>query len=105
MPRAKKPSNRHNVDRLFDLREQIKSLQADADFLRAEIMRSGDFVGAEYMAVPKSQVQRRLDRQALELTFGKDVIEKHCKDVPVTTLNLFKKADVRRSESRSLLDD
>lgn len=98
MPRAKKASNRHPVDRLYELRETIKSLQADADFLRAEIMKSGDFVGADYMAVPKTASQRRLDRQALELAFGKNEVAACCKDVEVVTLNLFRKADIRRAE-------
>lgn len=95
MPKPKRSSNRHVVDRLFDLREQIKALQAEADMLRSDILRTGDFVGVEYMAVPKTANQRRLDRPTLEMTFGKAAIDACCKDVEVTTLNLFKKADVR----------
>lgn len=96
MPKIKNTRNRHPVDRLFDLREQIKNLQEEADGLRADIMRTQDYVGAEYMAVPKTTEQRRLDRPALELEFGKARIDALCKVIEVTTLNLFKKADVRR---------
>jgi len=96
MPKSPKARNRHPVDRLADLREQIKGLQEEADGLRSDIMRTGDYVGAEYMAVPKTATQRRLDRDALELEFGKARIDALSKVVEVTTLNLFKKADVRK---------
>lgn len=96
MPTKKVTRNRHPVDRLFDLREQIKALQEEADGLRTDIMRTADYVGAEYMAVPKTTDQRRLDRDALELEFGKARIDALCKVTTVTTLNLFKKADVRK---------
>src|SRR5262245_22022844 len=91
MPKKKVTTNRHPVDRLFDLREQIKNLQADADKLRADIMRTGDYVGVEYMAVPKTTEQNRLDRDALNLEFGKARVDACCKKTEVTTLNLFKK--------------
>jgi hypothetical protein len=96
MPTKKVTRNRHPVDRLFDLREQIKALQEEADGLRTDIMRTADYVGAEYMAVPKTSEQKRLDRPALELEFGKARIDALCKVTTVTTLNLFKKADVRK---------
>jgi len=96
MPAKKVTRNRHPVDRLFDLREQIKGLQEEADGLRTDIMRTGDYVGVDYMAVPKTTDQRRLDRDALELEFGKARIDALCKVITITTLNLFKKADVRK---------
>lgn len=102
MPKPKITRNRHPVDRLADLREQIKLMQAEADELRSDIMRTGDYVGADYMAVPKTTVRRLLDRPTLELTFGKAAVDKCCKDSEATTLNLFKKVDVRKP---GLLDD
>lgn len=94
MPTKKITRNRHPVDRLNDLREQIKSLQAEADTLKSDIMRTGDYVGADYMAVPKTTEQRRLDRPTLEMKFGKAKVDACCKTISVTTLNLFKKAEV-----------
>lgn len=103
MPKQKKPSNRHPVDRLFDLRETIKNLQAEADMLKSDIMRTGDYVGSEFMAVPKSATQQRLDRDKLNMAFGKAAVDACTKPVEVVTLNIFKKADVHAP--KGLLDD
>jgi hypothetical protein len=94
MPKSTKASNRHPVDKLFDLREQIKALQAEEKLLRDEIMSTGDTVGADYIAIAKSQTQKRLDRDLLNVTFGKPAVDACCKEIEVTTLNLFRKADI-----------
>jgi hypothetical protein len=95
MPKKKIATNRHPVDRLFALREQIKQLQEEADTLRNDIMRTGDYVGDDYLAVPKSTDRRILDREKLELTFGKKEVDACCKVSTATTLNLFKKVEVK----------
>lgn len=95
MPKKKSTTNRHPVDRLAYLREQIKSLQDEADTLRNDIMRDGDYVGAEFIAVPKTTDRNLLDREKLELRFGKREVAECCKVSTATTLNLFKKVEVK----------
>jgi len=94
MPKPKKSHNRHPVDRLSDLREQIKRLQEDEKDLRAAIIASGDFVGSEFIAILKESKQNRLDREKLNVKFGKAAVDTCCKEVEVTTLNLFHKVAV-----------
>jgi hypothetical protein len=83
MPKSTKASNRHPVDKLFDLREQIKALQADEKILRDEIMSTGDTVGADYIAIAKSQArpisaargcstELRIGRTRLRITLRSD---------------------------------
>ena len=93
MAKAKKSQNRHPVDRLFDVREQIKALENEERALRADIMDAGNYNGDEYVAMVKNSTRKLLDRPALESRFGRDAIAECCKESPVTTLSLFKKAD------------
>ena len=95
MPKFRKARNRHLVDRLFDIREQIKALEVEEKAMRAEILDSGDTVGDEYVAMVKNAVRHLLDRQALEVRFGREAVAQCTKESPVTTLSLFKKADSR----------
>lgn len=94
MPKPRKSSNRHPVDRLSDVREQIKLLEAEEKSLRQAIIDTGDTVGLEYVAMIKSNEQKRLDRPTLDATFGKAQIDACTKTIAFSTLNLFKKADV-----------
>ena len=93
MPKFRKARNRHLVDRLYDLREQIKALEIEEKAMRAEIMDSGDTVGDEYVAMVKNSVRKLLDRPTLELKFGREAVAECTKESPVTTLSLFKKAE------------
>ena len=68
------PSNRHPVDRLADLRVQIKKLTEEADRLRVAIVESGDMIGDECFAKLVPKKQSRLDRRALEYCFGKAAV-------------------------------
>lgn len=92
MPKQIKARNRHPVDRLFDIREQLKALEAEEKALRADILASGDTEGDDHVAMVKESVRKLLDRPALEARFGRDAVAECCKDSPVTTLSLFKKA-------------
>jgi hypothetical protein len=92
MPKQSKSQNRHPVDQLFDVREQIKVLEAQEKELRAHIMDSGDTDGDEHVAMIKESSRKTLDRPALEARYGKDVIAGFCKESAVTTLTLYKKA-------------
>ena len=92
MPNTTETQNRHPVDQLFDVREQIKLLEAEEKALRAHIMDSGDTDGDEHVAMVKESTRKTLDRPSLEAHYGKDVIAKFCKESAVTTLTLYKKA-------------
>ena len=93
MPKAKKSQNRHPVDRLFDVREQIKALEAEEKALRADIIDSGDTKGDDHIAMIKESTRKLLDRPELERRFGREAVAECCKELPVTTLTLYKKAD------------
>jgi hypothetical protein len=93
MPKAKKSQNRHPVDRLYDIREQIKLLQAEEKTLRDDIIDSGDTKGDQYVAMIKSSTRNLLDRPALEKRFGRDAVAECTKASEVTTLSLYKKAE------------
>lgn len=103
MPKNIKSSNRHPVDRLYEVREQIRALEADERALRQSIMESGDYVGADILCVPKTSSQNRLDRPTLEAKFGRDAVAECTKTVSVTTLNLFRKADI--AANKGLFDE
>lgn len=97
MPKKKLLKNRHNVDRLADIRELIKKLQDEEHSLRDEIMLTQDYVGDDYMVVPKHNTRKTLDRTLLEAKFGKAEVDACCKVSEYDTLNMFKKADVDKS--------
>jgi hypothetical protein len=92
MPKPIKTQNRHPVDILFDVREQIKLLEAEEKALRAQIMESGDTDGDDHVAMIKESTRKTLDRPMLEAKYGKDTIAGFCKETAVTTLTLYKKA-------------
>ena len=93
MPKHNKSENRHPVDMLSDVRDQIKALEADEKALRAMIIESGDTVGDDNVAMIKESTRKTLDRPSLEAHYGKDVIAKFCKESAVTTLTLYRKAE------------
>lgn len=92
MPKAKKSQNRHPVDRLFDVREQIKALENEERALKADIMDSGDTNGDEHVAMIKHSSRNLLDRPLLEARFGRAEVAQCTKESPVTTLTLYRKA-------------
>jgi len=58
--------NRHPVDRLADVRAEIKKLEAEETKLRAYLLEHPqDRVGAEHIAVIGSQSRKRVDLKAL----------------------------------------
>src|SRR5262245_24289122 len=95
MPKAIKSENRHPVDRLFDIRESIKALEAEEKFLRDQIIRTRDVVGDENIAQIKDTTRKTLDRAALEACYGAETIAGFCKTSSYVTLSLFKKAQPR----------
>ena len=92
MSKVAKSQNRHPVDRLADVRDRIKALEAEERVLRAEIIESGDTNGDDNVAMLKRSVRNLLDRPMLEARFGRAEVAKCTKESPATTLMLFKKA-------------
>jgi hypothetical protein len=94
MPTSVKSQNRHLVDTLADIRVQLKQLEADERACKEAILASGDYVGDDHIAVPKTSSRRNLDRSLLEDKFGKEAVASCCKEVSFVTLNIFTKADI-----------
>ena len=96
MPTNTESQNRHPVDRLNDIRDLIKALEAEADVLKSDILRTENYVGDDYLAVPKTNSRKSLDRPTLEKRFGAAAVAECCKESVYQTLNLFRKSDINR---------
>jgi hypothetical protein len=92
MPKPKKSQNRHPVDRLADIREQMKALEAEEKILKERIIQTGDTVGDDNIAQLKDSTRKTLDRTALEAHYGIETIAQFLKTSSFTTVSLFKKA-------------
>jgi hypothetical protein len=69
--------NRHPVDRLFDLRTQIKELEAEEQQLREYLLgHPQDRIGEEHVAVVRQQQRSRLDVQALAAEVGHSLVDR-----------------------------
>src|SRR6516162_9290632 len=67
--------NRHPVDRLADVRSEIKQLEAEEEQLRAYLLEHPqDRTGQEYAAIVGSQSRRRVDLKALADEIGASVL-------------------------------
>lgn len=85
-------TNRHPVDRLAEVREQIRALEKEGDELKDRITLSKDFVGAEYLAQAAESTRTTLDRAKLEATFGKTAVAACSKVSTCSMLRLRKRA-------------
>ena len=77
-------SNRHPVDRLNDVRREIKRLELEAEQLRDEILLERDLLGDEAVATITVSSVSRLDRAKLEAAFGATAVARCCKNTDVT---------------------
>jgi hypothetical protein len=86
-------TNVHPADELYDLRAKIKVLQERETELRDVLLAGNDASreGAEYRAFVIPSVRETLDKNAITLALGKDVIEPFLKKSEVKTLKLAKK--------------
>lgn len=85
-------SNRHPVDRLAEVRQEIKALKEIEDALRAEIISSKSFAGSEHIAQLNVSNRSVLDRKKLEATFGKVAVSACTTNSTTTTLRVLKRA-------------
>lgn len=87
--RALGGENRHPADRLADLRQQIGDLQAEADNLRAYLMKHPeDRVGDEHLASVGSYERRHVDWAGLERKVGTEVLQRFTTLKPVSVVRL-----------------
>jgi hypothetical protein len=89
--------NRHAADRLADLRDEIRRLQAEADQLRAELMApDADLCGAEFEAFIQDRVQDRIDVAAAIRALGRDALRPFLRRSNWQELRLRRRHDDRR---------
>ena len=82
------PNNRHAVDRLADIRAQIKVLKQREEALRAEVIASGDRVGDENEASITQFTVERFDLEALRRELGMVVLRPFMRQRVVTRLQI-----------------
>lgn len=71
LPVNYRQSNVHPADRLLELREQIKELQAKADATRNYLIENqDDLIGDGVEAVITTSTRKMLNREKLEAAFG-----------------------------------
>jgi hypothetical protein len=69
--------NRHPVDRLADVRSEIKRLEAEETKLRAYLLEHPqDRTGEEHIAVIGSQSRKRVDMKALADEIGASILQR-----------------------------
>jgi hypothetical protein len=69
--------NRHPVDRLADVRFEIKKLEAEEEALRAYLLEHPeDRIGEEYVVVVGSQSRKRVDLKGLADEVGASVLRR-----------------------------
>jgi len=67
--------NRHPVDRLADIRSEIKRLEAEEEKLRAYLLEHpSDRTGEEHIAIVGSQSRRRVDLKGLADEVGASIL-------------------------------
>lgn len=68
-------TNRHPVDRLADIRAEMKILKAEEDAIREALREEGaDLSGVEHYARITTSETLRLDRRLAEEKFGKEAV-------------------------------
>jgi len=70
-------SNRHPVDRLADVRSEIKQLEAEEAQLRAYLLEHPqDRTGQEHVAIVGSQSRKWVDLKALADEIGASILQR-----------------------------
>ncbi len=89
--RSLKREREHPVDRLWDVREQLKELEMEEKHLKEEILKDHDFIGEDYEAKVKVLTRQNLDKFKLMERFPLDEVNKCYKASTYTVVNLYKK--------------
>jgi hypothetical protein len=84
-------ANRHLVDRLADVREEIKRLQAVEAEIRDALLEDGaDLRGDEWYASIVRRTTSRLNRKLLDGRYGKAAVDDCCKKIEVQRIRLVR---------------
>ena len=84
--------NRHPVDALADIRREIKRLQEEETFLRAELEQPGaSLEGDEFLAAVERKSSSRLDRKKFEERYGRKALDGLMSSSEFTTIKLWPK--------------
>lgn len=81
-------TNRHPVDELADVREQIKKLQEQERQLRDRVLEETSFIGDEYRAEIVMHHRETLDTKAIKREFGRERLEQFLKRAEVLIVKL-----------------
>ena len=85
-------SNRHPVDKLADIRAEIKRLQEEETWLRHELEQPGaDLHGDEYEAHVELKSSSRLDRKKFEERYGRKALDGLMSSSEFKTIKLWRK--------------
>lgn len=84
------PSNTlHPVDRLYQVRQQLRELEAEEATLRAALLQPGaNLMGDEFVASVADWQQVRVDRKALTQELGADVVARFLRTTCAQTVQL-----------------
>lgn len=85
-------NNRHTIDELANVREEIKILSLRETELKEVILADpGNLDGDEYFADLKTSTSKRVDRKLLDVRFGKSAVDECCKESTSTTIRLVRR--------------
>jgi hypothetical protein len=81
-------TNRHPVDELADVREQIRRLQMRERELRDCIMEGSSFIGDEYRAELHMQRRETLDTKEMKRQLGLEALQRFTRTTEVMLVKL-----------------
>jgi hypothetical protein len=82
-------ANRHVVDQLADVRQEIKRLQYEETFLKQQLEQPGaDLQGDEFVAYLSRKSSSRLDRKKFEQRHGRAALDGLMSSSEFTTIEI-----------------
>jgi hypothetical protein len=96
-------SNRHAVDRLADVREQLRVLENEEAALRDYVLKHpDDLLGVEHEAIVSQQSRKHLDLGSLKREVGAEIIRRYTASRPVTFVRLKTRAQAQRNSIHAI---
>lgn len=88
-------TNRSDVDRLGDIRSEIRALQDEEAAIKERLLARDEKVmaGDDYVAVVGGHQRRSLDTQAVIAWYGEKELGKFMRTTDVTTLRVRQRGD------------
>lgn len=88
-------ANRSDVDKLGDIRAEIRALEAEEAMLRERIIQAeqGKVVGDDYVATIKASERRILDSKAVLAWYGEQELARFMRTSEVTVVSVKAKGD------------